>query len=129
MAEALCRETCGDHFESHSAGMKPTAVNPVAIDVMFEIGLDISRQRSKSLFEFMSSNAKFDYVITLCDEAKGQKCPNVPGGAEYLRWSFPDPAAVEGTRGEQLQRTRQVRDAIKQKLTNWCAEMCVTESA
>jgi arsenate reductase len=129
MAEALLRDMCPRDFESHSAGMHPTTINPLATKVLAELGIDITHQRSKSVFDYIRTNESFDYIITLCDEAAQQHCPTFPGRAEKMHWSFPDPAALTGTEEQRLGRTRQIRDAIKQKLANWCAEMCVSESA
>ena len=126
MAEALCRQMCGDYFEIYSAGMKPGAVNPTAVEVMSEIGIDIGEQRSKSVFDFIQAKMKFTYVITLCDESI-QHCPSFPGAPEPIDWSFPDPAGFTGTHEEIVRRMRKVRDMMKKRLVNWCAEMCVAE--
>jgi arsenate reductase len=70
------------------------------------------------------SGKMFAYVITVCDEASAERCPIFPGVTKRLHWSFPDPSSVQGTREEKLAKTREVRDAIKAKIENWCAEMC-----
>jgi len=113
MAEGILRHLYGNKFEVFSAGTNPTVVNQYAIKVMKEIGIDISNHRSKSVKEFLGQ--KFDYVITTCDAAK-QSCPVFSGEAEYIHWSFDDPAETKGTEEEVLPIFRNVRDEIKQKI-------------
>jgi arsenate reductase len=112
MAEGLLRALYGERFEVHSAGLIPTSVNPYAVKVMAEIGIDISMQRSKSLEEFRGE--KFDYVITVCDQAS-KSCPFFLGGEKQIHRGFEDPAAYKGTEEETLAIFRRVRDEIK----NW----------
>lgn len=118
MAEGLLRYIAGDQFEVFSAGSKPSVVNPLAIQAMDERGIDIHGQRSKHLNEYIKE--PFDYVITVCDSA-AETCPLFPGKAERIHWSFPDPAAIEGSDEEKLSSFRQVRDDIKKQLTAWVA--------
>ena len=110
MAEGFLRRMAGDKFEVFSAGVKPTQVNPLAIKVMAEIGIDISKHRSKSAMEFIGQ--QFDYVITVCDNAK-QTCPVFPGHYEKLHWSLEDPAEAKGSEEERLVVFRRIRDEIK----------------
>ncbi len=118
MAEGLLRNLAGERLEVFSAGTRPSVVNPLAIQVMAERGLDISRNRSKHLNEFLSQ--PFDYVITVCDDA-AEACPVFPGRAERIHWSFPDPAAAQGDPAARLQVFRQTRDAIEARLRSWLA--------
>ena len=110
MAEGLLREMAGEMFDVASAGVSPSHVRPEAIAVMGEIGIDLSRHRSKSVDEFI--NQEFDYVITVCDNAREQ-CPVFPGHAKQIHWSFDDPAAVQGDELARLAVFRRVRDEIK----------------
>jgi arsenate reductase len=103
-------------MEVASAGTKPSVVNLFAIEVMKERGIDISHHRSKHLNEYLSQ--PFDYVITVCDNA-AETCPMFPGKAERIHWSFPDPAAVEGTDEQKRNTFRQVRDALETTLQHW----------
>ena len=119
MAEGLLRNLDGEHFDVFSAGSKPSVVNPLAIGVMRERGIDISGHRSKHLNEFVQQ--PFDFVITVCDQA-AETCPIFPGRARRIHWSFPDPAAVEGSRDEQLNAFRTTRDAIEARLKEWLQE-------
>ena len=113
MAEGLAREMGRDKIEAYSAGLEATGVNPHAIKVMEEIGIDISSQRSKSVDEY--KDQKFDFVITLCSKVE-EACPTLPGEAKRLHWPFLDPGRVEGTEEEILTAFRRVRDGLKIKL-------------
>jgi arsenate reductase len=120
MAEGLLRHLAGDQMEVASAGTKPSIVNPYAIEAMKERGIDISNHRSKHLNEYLSQ--PFDYVITVCDNA-AETCPMFPGKAERIHWSFPDPAAVEGTDEQKRASFRQTRDALEKTLQHWLATL------
>ena len=113
MAEGLLRHDSGDQFEVESAGTKPSRVRPEAIQVMREIGIDISGHRSKSVDEFAGQD--FDYVLTVCDRAK-ESCPIYPGHSNRLHHNFQDPAAVEGSEEQRLAAFREVRDEIRMYL-------------
>jgi arsenate reductase (thioredoxin) len=116
MAEALLRSMGGLGFEVASAGVSPARVRPEAVEVMREIGVDISQHRSKSVDEYLGS--EFDYVITVCDNANEQ-CPVFPGKTQRIHWSFDDPAAAEGDELARLGVFRRVRDEIAQKLRDF----------
>ena len=116
MAEGLLRALVGERMEVYSAGTNPSVVNPLAIRVMQERGIDISHHRSKHLSEFLQQ--PFDVVITVCDHA-AERCPLFPGPAKRLHWSFPDPAAVTGSEEAKLQAFRHVCDEIATRLLRW----------
>jgi len=103
----------GDRFDVFSAGLEPSIVNPWAIQVMKEDGMDISTHSSKDVDQFVGK--RFDYIITVCDNAK-ERCPFFPGQAERIHWSFEDPAAASGTEAEILAVFRKVRDQIRDKI-------------
>src|SRR5438445_4069783 len=124
MAEAFLNEICGDHFEAHSAGLEPGRLNPVAVEAMREIGIDISQNQTQSVFDVFKSGELFAYVITVCDESSAGRCPIFAGVTKRLHWSFPDPAALSGTREERLVGTRKIRDQICARLEIWCDETC-----
>jgi len=113
MAEGFLRHLAGDKFEVFSAGVKPTQVNPLAVKVMAEVGIDISKHKSKSAMEFIGQ--QFDYVVTVCDNAK-QICPVFPGKYEKIHWDLEDPAEVRGGEEERMVVFREIRDKIKQKI-------------
>jgi len=116
MAEGLLCSLSGGKIEVHSAGTRPSRVNPIAIEVMQELGVDISGHRSKSVDEF--AGQEFDYVITVCDSAR-ETCPVFPGRTQRLHWSFEDPAAASGSAEEQKAVFRRVRDQIADQLRNF----------
>ena len=116
MAEGLLRTFGGEDFEINSAGTDPKGLNPLAIEAMREIGIDISSHESKSLDRFLGQH--FDYIITVCDRAR-DSCPTFPGDNERIHWGFEDPAAVTGTRAEQLAVFRRVRNEISERLRVW----------
>src|SRR6266705_1596852 len=128
MAEAFLNELCGDQFEAHSGGLEPGKLNPLAVEVMREIGIDISQNQTQSVFDVFKSGELFAYVITVCDESSAERCPTFPGGTRRLHWSFPDPAALSGTHAERLEGTREIRDQIRARIEMWCDEMCAVET-
>jgi arsenate reductase len=124
MAEAWLNQICGDFFETQSAGLEPGTLNPLAVEVMNEAGIDISQKQTRSVFDLFKSDDLFSYVITVCDESNAEKCPIFPGPAKRLHWSFPDPSQVTGTRAEKLARAREIRDQIRARIERWCEEVC-----
>ncbi len=116
MAEGIANHYFGDRIEAFSAGTQASFINPKAIEVMKEIGIDISTHRSKNLSEF--DGQRFDYVITLCGSAH-ETCPVYIGGTKKTHIGFDDPAQAKGTGEEILQQFRRVRDEIKDKLTDF----------
>jgi arsenate reductase len=119
MAEGLLRHNGGDRYEVFSAGTKPSYVRPEAIAAMGEIGIDISGHRSKSVDEF--AGQAFDYVITVCDNAK-ESCPVFPAVTKRLHWSLDDPAALQGSEGERLAEFRRVRDQLRTLLRKFMGD-------
>lgn len=113
MAEALLRTMAGDRFEAFSAGTEPAPLNPLAVKSMAEIGIDISRQRSKHAKEYLGQG--FAYLVTVCDQAK-ERCPVFPGVVTRHHWSFEDPAKAAGADAERLAVFRRVRDEIRTRL-------------
>ena len=109
MAEGLMKRRFGDSYEAFSAGTEPSIINPYAVKAMDEIGIDISHQRAKGINEFIEK--KFDFVITVCDQAR-ESCPFFPGGG-IIHKGFKDPAQVQGNEEEKRQAFRKSRDEIK----------------
>jgi arsenate reductase len=124
MAEALLNNVCGEEFEAHSAGLEPGRLNPLVVEAMAEIGIDISRHETKAVWDLVRAGKTFSYVISLCDEAKDERCPIFPGVTTRLHWSFPDPARFAGAHDERLAETRRLRDAMTDRIQDWCAEIC-----
>ena len=129
MAEAFLNQICGEFFEAQSAGLEAGKLNPLVVEAMAETGLDISGNKTKPVFDFIKSGKMFTYVITVCDEASAERCPVFPGVTTRLHWSFPDPSTFQGTPEEKLEKVREVRDAIKRKIEDWCAEVCSLAAA
>lgn len=113
MAEGLLRDYAGDRYDVFSAGTKPSKLNPLAVEAMREIGIDISHQHSKDVTSFLGT--PIQYVITVCDRAK-EFCPVFPSAFQFLSWSFEDPADAEGTHDEKLVVFRRVRDQIAERI-------------
>jgi arsenate reductase len=118
MAEAFLRSYAGEKYESYSAGLEPVEIHPLTRKVMSEIGIDISSQYSKSLKEYMG-RIHFGYLITVCSEAD-EKCPTTfPGMGHRLHWGLEDPAKFAGSEAEKLNKFREMRDQIKQRILDW----------
>lgn len=116
MAEGFLRAMAGDRFEARSAGTEKTSVNPLAIRVMAERGIDLGGHTSKVYDGLMQE--RWDYLVTVCDDAN-ERCPFVPGSVKRLHWSFEDPSRARGTEEERLHVFRRVRDQIEQRLAEW----------
>lgn len=119
MAEGLMRHYAGNEFQVFSAGLDPKGVNPLAIQAMHEIGIDISHHTSKDVRTFLGQS--FSYLITVCSNAE-DRCPIFPGVFFRLFWPFDDPAAETGSEEHKLQKFREVRDLIDIKIKMWLAE-------
>ncbi len=119
MAEAFLNHLGNDKFEALSAGFEPRDINPLAIEAMSEIGIDISNNKSKSVFEMFKEGKKFNYVITVCDEGNAQKCPIFAGIVKRLHWSFKDPSTLNGTKEEVAKEMQKIRDEIKSHITGF----------
>lgn len=120
MLEALLDSMGEGRFEAESAGLEAgEAVNPLVIEVLREIGIDISGKKPKTAFDLFTQGKKFTYVIAVCDASAAQRCPIFPMVRETLHWPFPDPAAFEGTPEERLAKTRALRDEMREKLRAW----------
>jgi arsenate reductase len=119
MAEAFLGRLAPDRYEAFSAGLEPTVVDPLAVEVMRECGVDIGAARAKGLDEFLGT-VHFGYLITVCDRAN-QGCPTFPGMGTRLHWPFDDPAEVEGDDEERVAAYRLVRDQIEARIREWLA--------
>ncbi len=123
MAEAFLKNLAGNRFAVQSAGLEAGTLNPYVVAVMKEIGIDISQNKTKSVFDLFKAGALFDYVITVCDQANAERCPVFPGITKRLHWGFPDPSAVDGTDAEKLDAVRKIRDQIRERLELWVREI------
>lgn len=119
MAEAFVNSLAEGKIFAQSAGLTPGKMNPLVVAVMNEIGLDLSKNRAKSVAEFIDRRESFDYVVTVCDEASAEQCPAFPGKAKRLHWSFADPSSIAGNDQEKISQTRKIRDQIHVKVKQW----------
>jgi len=124
MAQAFLNSACGGLLHGRSAGLEPGELNPLAVAVMREAGIDISKNSTQSAFDLYKAGKAFAYVITVCDEAAGEQCPVFPGVTRQLHWSIPDPSALTGTWEERLAATRLIRDQIRERVAEFCADVC-----
>jgi arsenate reductase len=121
MAEAFLRSYAGDRYEAYSAGLEPKEIHPLTKKVMDEIGVDISGQHSKSVLEYMGK-IHFGYLITVCSEAD-KNCPTTfPGISQRLRWDLEDPVKFIGTEEQKLNKFREIRDQIKNRVEQWVGD-------
>jgi arsenate reductase len=129
MAAALLNRRCGDFFEAQSAGLEPGKLNPLAVEVLRENDIDISKNKTQAVFDVFKSGQLFAYVITVCAESEAAGCPIFPGVTTRLHWSFPDPSKFSGSHEEKLEQTRDVLEKIDDQIRDFCAEHCETANA
>ena len=129
MAAALLNETCGDFFEAQSAGLEPGSINPLVIEALRELGIDISQNKTQRVSDVRESGQIFQFVITVCNESEAKGCPIFPGVAARLHWPFDDPSKFAGTDEERLEKTRRVRNQIRAKIDSFCQEHCLADKA
>jgi arsenate reductase (thioredoxin) len=128
MAAAWLNDICGDYFQAESAGLEPGQLNPLAVQAMDEVGIDISNNKTQAVFDCFKRGTLYAYAITVCDESEAAGCPIFAGVTKRLHWSFPDPSAIVGTQEERLQGMRKIRDDIKTRIESWCDEICAVDA-
>lgn len=119
MAEAYLKRVASETYDVFSAGLEPGNLNAVVVDAMKQDGIDISGNRTKSVNEFLDAGVEFDHVITVCDESSAEQCPVFLGKGTRMHWGFEDPSGLDGSFEEKLVKTKQIRDKIKSKVTDW----------
>lgn len=119
MAQAFLKREALDRFEVESAGITPGVLNPLVVEVMKQISIDISHNTTQSVSDLIKKGKIYDYVIAVCDEANSDACPNFSSPAKKIHWSFKDPSSFEGTKEEILQKTIEVRMEIEKKVKQW----------
>ena len=122
MAQAFLNLIASDCFVAESAGLEADTLNPIAVEAMAEVRIDISSNTTRKAFDVLKSGKRFHYVITVCDAVSAQKCPVFPGALRHINWSFPDPAQLQGTHEEIMTEVRKIRDAIKAKIESWISD-------
>ncbi|MEC9492529.1 arsenate reductase ArsC [Flexistipes sp.] len=119
MAEAFAKKYGGGNVFVESAGLEPGTLNQDVVKVMSERGIDISGNKTKSVFDFFKEGRTYNYVIAVCDKEAAENCPIFPGFSERLHWPFPDPSAATGSEEERLEKVRKIRDEIEDKIKNF----------
>lgn len=123
IAEAFLNTEYGDMFVAESAGLMTKEINPLAIHVMSEINLEISKNSSDSVFDFYKQGRLYHHVITVCSREAEEKCPVFPGVQQRLNWDLPDPEEFVGTPEEKLEKARQLRDTIRNRVRGFVIEV------
>jgi len=123
IAEAYMQQMADDRFEVESAGFEPGPLNPLAVEVMKEEGIDISHKQSQSVFELFKQGRIFQYVITVCESSRESECPLFPGITRRLHLPFDDPAQLTGSHQEKLAAASKIRDQIKQAVAELVEEL------
>lgn len=113
MAEAFLKKYAGDNFDVESAGLEPGKLNLFVVRAMAELGIDISKNPTKDVFDLFKAGRVYQVIVTVCSKEAAERCPIFPGRAERLYWPFPDPATFKGTDEEIMARVREVRDQIE----------------
>ena len=119
MAEAFLNHFASDRFEAESAGLEPGKLNPFVVQAMKELDIDISKNQTKAVLDLFKQGKYYNFVITVCDETVAERCPIFPGLTTRLTWSIQDPSKIEGTDDEKLEKTRIIRDRIKDKILKY----------
>jgi arsenate reductase (thioredoxin) len=119
IAAAWLNETCGEFFEARSAGLAPGTINPLAVETLQELGIDISMNTTQRVFDVWISGQIFQFVVTVCSEAEAEGCPIFAGVTTRLHWPFDDPSKLSGTHEERLTETRRIRDQIRAKIDSF----------
>ncbi|HNR21172.1 MAG TPA: arsenate reductase ArsC [Bacteroidia bacterium] len=123
MAEAYLKKFGGENFFAESAGLEAGKLNPLAVEVMKEDGIDISNNQTNDVFEFFKEGRLYNYVVTVCDEGNAAKCPVFPSAHKKINWSFDDPSQFAGSHEEKLAATRIVRDKIREAVIGLIKEL------
>jgi arsenate reductase len=127
MAAALLNEMCSEFFEGESAGLEPGTLNPLAVEALQEIGIDISGNETQSVFDVFKSGQLFAYAITVCGESESKGCPIFAGVTKRLHWPFDDPSQFTGTHEQRLAKTRELLEEIRAQIDDFCEEHCAVD--
>ncbi|MBN1785470.1 MAG: arsenate reductase ArsC [Candidatus Methanofastidiosa archaeon] len=127
IAESLLNSMAGHRFAAESAGLNPTEVHPLTIEVLKEEGIDVSDHKTKSVFDIFKEGRLYNAVITVCEKSKEAKCPIFPGVAYRDHWPFEDPLNFEGTYEERLENMRKVKEDIRKRLNSFIECICHIE--
>ena len=123
MAEAYLNKFGEGKATAESAGLEPGVLNPLVVKVMAEDGIDISGNKTKSVFDFYKEGRLFSHVVAVCDAEAAERCPIFPGTGKKLHWPFKDPSKAAGSEEEKLVQIRVIRDEIREKVRKFLSEM------
>ena len=123
MAEAFLNKLGGERFAAESAGIEPGRLNALVVEVMGEIGYDLSNNKTRGVFDLFKQGKIYNYVITVCDAEAGERCPIFPGRVNRLHWGFDDPSLFQGSLEEKLENTRKIRDQIRKRIEEFIKEV------
>jgi arsenate reductase len=123
MAETFLNALGSGRFEAESAGLEPRGINPLVIEVMKELGFDLSRKKASRVLDFFKEGRLYHHVVFVCDKSTEEQCPIFPGLGKRHSWPFQDPAKLEGAQEEKLEQTRKIRDEIKARIELWIGEL------
>ncbi|ALG66567.1 arsenate reductase ArsC [Beggiatoa leptomitoformis] len=121
MAEAWFNHLALPAYHAESAGIEAGQLNPLVIQAMQEVGIDLSQKTTQTVDAVITAGNCFDYAITVCDETSAERCPIFPAKTQRIHWNFPDPSRFTGTDAEKLQQIREIRDAIKRQVQAFIA--------
>ncbi len=119
MAETFLNDLGEGKYTAESAGLEPGNLNPFVVKAMEEIGYDIKDNSTNSVFNYYKEGRKYNYVVKVCDQINGQRCPIFPGTTNVINWNIEDPSSIEGSEEEKMERVREIRDQIKNKVINF----------
>jgi arsenate reductase len=127
IAEELLRLKLGDKVHVESAGLEPGELNPIVVDVLSTIGIDISEKQTKSVFDLFKQGSRFNYVISVCAKAEGERCPIFPGALKHIHWRIPDPSVFQGTYDEKFAVTCTVLAMIETRIEEFIKDVNLFE--
>jgi arsenate reductase (thioredoxin) len=122
MAEAYLEHLSDDQYDVYSAGLEPGTLNPIVVEAMNLEGIDISKNITNSVNEFIDGHIAFDFVVTVCDETAAERCPYFPGQGKRYHWGFKDPSALAGDSGDKLKQTIAIRNEIKERIKQFISD-------
>lgn len=126
MAETFLNTLGQGRFQAESAGLEPREINPLVVEVMKELGFDLSGKKPSNVLDFYKQGRLYHHVVFVCDKSNEEQCPLFPGLGKRHSWPFPDPSKVQGTHGEKLAQIRKIRDDIKSGIERWIKETTET---
>ena len=119
MAESFLNHLGEDKYYAESAGIEAGSLNQIVVKVMMDVGYDLSKNKTKSVYDIYKTGKTYDYIITLCDQEAAERCPLFPGKVKHLHRGFKDPSSLNGSKADIIAETIKIRDQIKSKIENF----------